>query len=79
MLTFIGAWNEFLFALTFTLDFKSRTVQPAIAFFQGASEQEIPWNNIMAASVVVTIPLIVLVLVFQRRIVDGLTAGAVKG
>jgi trehalose/maltose transport system permease protein len=79
MLTFIGAWNEFLFALTFTLDFKSRTVQPAIAFFHGASEQEIPWNNIMAASVVVTIHLIVLVLVFQRRIVDGLTAGAVKG
>lgn len=79
MLTFIGAWNEFLFALTFTLDFNSRTVQPAIAFFQGASEREIPWNNIMAASVVVTIPLIVLVLIFQRRIVDGLTAGAVKG
>jgi trehalose/maltose transport system permease protein len=79
MLTFIGAWNEFLFALTFTLDFNSRTVQPAIAFFKGASEREIPWNNIMAASVVVTIPLIILVLVFQRRIVDGLTAGAVKG
>ncbi len=79
MLTFIAAWNEFLFAMTFTLDFKSRTVQPAIAFFQGSSEREIPWNNIMAASVVVTIPLIVLVLIFQRRIVDGLTAGAVKG
>ena len=79
MLTFIAAWNEFLFAMTFTLDFQSRTVQPAIAFFQGASEREIPWNNIMAASVVVTIPLILLVLIFQRRIVDGLTAGAVKG
>ena len=79
MLTFIAAWNEFLFAMTFTLDFQSRTVQPAIAFFQGQSEREIPWNNIMAASVVVTIPLIVLVLIFQRRIVDGLTAGAVKG
>ena len=79
MLTFIAAWNEFLFAMTFTLDFKSRTVQPAIAFFQGSSDREIPWNNIMAASVVVTIPLIVLVLIFQRRIVDGLTAGAVKG
>lgn len=79
MLTFIAAWNEFLFAVTFTLDFNSRTVQPAIAFFQGTSEREIPWNNIMAASVVVTIPLIILVLVFQRRIVDGLTAGAVKG
>jgi trehalose/maltose transport system permease protein len=79
MLAFIAAWNEFVFALTFTLDFKARTVQPAIAFFRGASEREIPWGNIMAASVVVTIPLIVLVLVFQRRIVDGLTAGAVKG
>jgi len=79
MLAFILAWNEFIFALTFTLDFQSRTVQPAIAFFKGSSEREIPWNNIMAASVVVTIPLIILVLVFQRRIVDGLTAGAVKG
>lgn len=79
MLAFILAWNEFLFALSFTLDFKARTVQPAIAFFRGQSEREIPWNNIMAASVVVTIPLIVLVLVFQRKIVDGLTAGAVKG
>jgi trehalose/maltose transport system permease protein len=79
MLAFIAAWNEFVFALTFTLDFNARTVQPAIAFFRGASEREIPWGNIMAASVVVTIPLIVLVLIFQRRIVDGLTAGAVKG
>ncbi len=79
MLAFILAWNEFVFALTFTLDFQARTVQPAIAFFSGASEREIPWNTIMAASVVVTIPLILLVLFFQRRIVDGLTAGAVKG
>ena len=79
MLAFIAAWNEFLFALTFTLDFNSRTVQPAIAFFRGASEREVPWGNIMAASVVVTVPLILLVLIFQRRIVDGLTAGAVKG
>jgi trehalose/maltose transport system permease protein len=79
MLAFIAAWNEFVFALTFTLDFNARTVQPAIAFFRGSSEREIPWGNIMAASVVVTIPLIILVLVFQRRIVDGLTAGAVKG
>lgn len=79
MLAFINAWNEFLFAMTFTLDFSSRTVQPAIAFFSGASEREIPWNTIMAASVVVTIPLIIMVLIFQRRIVDGLTAGAVKG
>lgn len=79
MLAFILAWNEFVFALTFTLDFDARTVQPAIAFFSGADAREIPWNTIMAASVVVTIPLILLVLFFQRRIVDGLTAGAVKG
>ncbi|OQY46870.1 MAG: sugar ABC transporter permease [Anaerolineaceae bacterium 4572_78] len=79
MLAFIMAWNEFVFALTLTQDFTARTVQPAIAFFSGSSEREIPWNNIMAASVVVTIPLIAMVLVFQRRIVDGLTAGAVKG
>lgn len=79
MLAFILAWNEFAFALAFTLDFQARTVQPAIAFFSGSSEREIPWNTIMAASVVVTLPLIALVLFFQRRIVDGLTAGAVKG
>jgi trehalose/maltose transport system permease protein len=80
MLAFIGAWNEFLFALSFTLDVDGgRTVQPVIAQFSGASTQEIPWGNIMAAAVVVTIPLIVLVLIFQRKIIDGLTAGAVKG
>ncbi|HMQ54550.1 MAG TPA: carbohydrate ABC transporter permease [Anaerolineae bacterium] len=80
MLAFINAWNEFLFAVSFTLDVNGgRTVQPVIAFFAGASTQEIPWGNIMAAAVVVTIPLIVLVLIFQRQIVDGLTAGAVKG
>jgi len=79
LLAFILAWNEFLFAMTFTLDFQARTVQPAIAFFSGQDAREIPWNTIMAASVVVTIPLILMVLFFQRRIVDGLTAGAVKG
>lgn len=79
MLAFIQAWNEFLLAVSFTIDSRARTVQPVIAFFSGASTQEIPWGNIMAASVVVTVPLIALVLVFQRRIVDGLTAGAVKG
>jgi trehalose/maltose transport system permease protein len=80
MLAFINAWNEFLFAVSFTLDVRGgRTVQPIIAFFGGASAQEIPWGNIMAAAVVVTIPLIILVLIFQRKIVDGLTAGAVKG
>lgn len=79
LLAFIAAWNEFLFALTFTLTTEQRTVPVAIALISGASTYELPWGNIMAASVIVTVPLIVLVLVFQRRIVSGLTAGAVKG
>lgn len=79
LLAFIVAWNEFLFALTFTLTSEMRTVPVAIALISGASTHELPWGNIMAASVIVTIPLIVLVLIFQRRIVAGLTAGAVKG
>ncbi len=79
LLAFIGAWNEFLFALTFTVDETQRTVPVAIALLSGASAQEIPWGPIMAASVIVTVPLIVLVLIFQRKIVAGLTAGGVKG
>jgi trehalose/maltose transport system permease protein len=79
LLAFIAAWNEFLFALTFTLSTEQRTVPVAIALISGASTYELPWGNIMAASVIVTVPLIVLVLIFQRRIVSGLTAGAVKG
>ena len=79
LLAFIAAWNEFLFALTFTLTNEQRTVPVAIALITGASARELPWGNLMAASVVVTVPLVVLVLVFQRRIVAGLTAGAVKG
>ena len=79
LLAFIAAWNEFLFALTFTLSDTQRTVPVAIALISGASAFEMPWGRIMAASVTVTVPLILLVLVFQRRIVAGLTAGAVKG
>jgi trehalose/maltose transport system permease protein len=79
LLAFIAAWNEFLFALTFTLTDGQRTVPVAIALMSGASQYELPWGSIMAASVVVTVPLIALVLAFQRRIVAGLTAGAVKG
>ena len=79
LLAFIAAWNEFLFALTFTLSNDQRTVPVAIALITGASEYELPWGNIMAASVIVTVPLIALALVFQRRLVAGLTAGAVKG
>ncbi|SDR33627.1 carbohydrate ABC transporter permease [Pseudovibrio sp. Tun.PSC04-5.I4] len=79
LLAFIGAWNEFLFALTFTLSNEVRTVPVAIALMTGSTEFELPWGNIMAASVLVTLPIVVLVLVFQRKIVAGLTAGAVKG
>lgn len=79
LLAFIAAWNEFLFALTFTLSNEMRTVPVAIALITGASQYELPWGRVMAASVIVTVPLIVLVLIFQRRIVAGLTAGAVKG
>lgn len=79
LLAFIAAWNEFLFALTFTLSGEMRTVPVAIALISGASAYELPWGNIMAASVIVTVPLIIMVLFFQRRIVSGLTAGAVKG
>lgn len=79
LLAFITAWNEFLFALTFTLSNETRTVPVAIALMSGASEFELPWGRVMAASVVVTLPLVALALVFQRRIVSGLTAGAVKG
>ena len=79
LLAFIAAWNEFLFALTFTLSNEQRTVPVAIALISGASQYELPWGNIMAASVIVTLPVVALVLTFQRRIVSGLTAGAVKG
>ena len=79
LLAFIAAWNEFLFALTFVLDNSERTVPVSIALISGASKYDIPWGNIMAASVLVTVPLLVLVLVFQKKIVSGLTAGAVKG
>lgn len=79
LLAFIAAWNEFLYALTFTLTANARTVPVAIALFSGEQEFEIPWGDIMAAAVVVTVPLVVLVLIFQQRLVEGLTAGAVKG
>jgi trehalose/maltose transport system permease protein len=79
LLAFIGAWNEFLFALTFTSSETMRTVPVAIALLSGATAYETPWGKIMAASVIVTVPLVVLVLIFQRKIVAGLTAGGVKG
>jgi trehalose/maltose transport system permease protein len=79
LLSFIWAWNEFLLAITLTSSPGSRPVPPALAFFTGSSEFEVPLGTITAALVVVTVPLVILVLVFQRRIVAGLTAGAVKG
>ena len=77
ILVFIFSWNEFLFALTFTSTAASRTIPVGIALFPGL--HEVPWGDIAAASIVVTIPLVLLVFVFQRRIIEGLTAGAVKG
>lgn len=79
LLAFIGAWNEFMFALTFVISAENRTVPVAIGLLQGASQYELPWGSIMAASVTVTLPIIAMVLIFQKRIVSGLTAGAVKG
>lgn len=79
ILVFIFAWNDFLFAISLTSTNDARTVPAAIAFFTGASRYELPTGAIAAASVVVTVPVILMVLVFQRRIIAGLTAGAVKG
>jgi trehalose/maltose transport system permease protein len=80
LLAFIAAWNEYLFALTFTtIDPSARTVPVAIALFTGTIARQEPFGEIMAAAVVVTVPLIALVLIFQQKIVAGLTAGAVKG
>ena len=79
LLAFIAAWNEFLFALTFTVTDTMKTVPVVISQFSGSTSFEQPWGSIMAGSMVVTIPLVLLVMIFQYRIVEGLTAGAVKG
>jgi multiple sugar transport system permease protein len=79
ILVFIFAWNDFIFANTLTSTDNARTVPAALAFFTGASQFEQPIGAVCAASVVVTVPIIIMVLIFQRRIVAGLTAGAVKG
>jgi multiple sugar transport system permease protein len=79
ILTFIFAWNEFLLAVTLTTSNNARTVPAAIASFTGSTEFEEPLGTISAASVTISIPLIILVLLFQKQIVAGLTAGAVKG
>jgi multiple sugar transport system permease protein len=77
ILIFIFSWNEFLFALTFTSTVKSRTIPVEIALFPGI--HEVPWGEIAAASIIVTIPLFILVFALQKRIIEGLTAGAIKG
>jgi multiple sugar transport system permease protein len=79
ILTFFFCWNEFLLAISLTSTNRARTVPAALSFFTGASQFQSPVTSIMAAAVVVTIPVVIIVLVFQRRIVAGLTAGAVKG
>ena len=77
LLTFVFSWNEFLFALTFTATETSRTVPVEISLFPGL--HEIPWGELAAASLIVTLPVLVVVITLQRRLVTGLTAGAVKG
>jgi multiple sugar transport system permease protein len=79
LLAFIFAWNEFLLSITLTSSANRRPVSAAIAFFTGSQQFQIPLGTISAATVVITVPLIVLVVIFQKRIVAGLTAGAVKG
>jgi multiple sugar transport system permease protein len=79
ILAFIGAWNEFLFAVSFTTNDNVRPVTVSLTNFSGGASYVVPWGEIAAGAMIVTVPLIVLVLILQRRIVAGLTAGAVKG
>ena len=79
ILVFIFCWNDFLFAISLTSTTRARTVPAAIGFFTGDSQFTAPTGSIAAASVIITIPIVVFVLLFQRRIVAGLTSGAVKG
>jgi ABC-type glycerol-3-phosphate transport system permease component len=77
ILTFIYCWNEFLFALAFTLGPERQTVPVALALFRG--QYQVPWGQILAAATIATIPVAGLILFCQRQIVHGLVAGAVKG
>jgi multiple sugar transport system permease protein len=79
ILTFLFAWNDFVFGISLTSTDRARNVPAALAFFTGASQFQHPAAAIAAAAVVVTVPVVVLVLLFQARIVAGLTSGAVKG
>src|SRR6516162_3875318 len=79
ILVFLFCWNEFLLAISLTSTIAARTAPAALAFFTGSSQFAVPTGSISAAAVVITIPIIIFVLLFQRRIVAGLTSGAVKG
>lgn len=79
LIAFIAAWNEFLFAFTLTVSESNWTAPVAIALIWGYTPHDTPWGTIMAASVLVTIPVVLVVVVFQRRMIEGLTAGAVSG
>jgi trehalose/maltose transport system permease protein len=79
IIVFIICWNDFVFAISLTSTSAAQTVPTAISSFPGVSQFSVPYGDIAAAAVVVTVPVMVLVLIFQRRIVSGLTAGAVKG
>jgi len=79
ILVFLFCWNEFLLAFTLTATTAARTAPAALAFFTGSSQFAVPTGSISAAAVVITIPIVIFVLLFQRRIVAGLTSGAVKG
>lgn len=78
ILSFIFSFNEFLFALMFTIDYKARTIPVGIALFEGLHGQ-IPWGYIMAAAVIAVLPIIIIIALFQRYIMQGLTEGAIKG
>ena len=79
IIAFFIAWNDFVYGISLTSTETARTVPAALAFFTGASQFEAPTGAISAAAIIVTIPVVVLVLLFQRQIVSGLTQGAVKG
>ena len=78
IIVFVAAWNEYIIALTMTNKAEYRTATVAVTFFTGATGRDIPFGSIMAAGVILTVPLLIMVLIFQRRIVAGLTAGGVK-
>jgi multiple sugar transport system permease protein len=78
IIVFVAAWNEYIIALTMTNKYQFRTATVAVTFFTGATGRDIPFGSMMAAGVILTVPLLIMVLIFQRRIVAGLTAGGVK-